>query len=249
MVMDFAISSSLVRPGRPLYPLLVYRAAALLHASFRPRLATTPLRFANPSPPSGWIEDFHLQAVDHARHTTGSPAFAGDRGWKCGAVVFNELLRNTCIGALRRPSPHEPTGRANARPMINSVTCCSSSAHDASPKPAASGKLLFDQSAAAESTPVPAARVQALLLQAHTYRRGAIRTTRISSANRATSSQHLCATQTICHLSISGRLRLAAIRWNRRNGAGAGRLWLRLWVLDLDGIGISAELGLFRSRI
>jgi hypothetical protein len=22
-----------------------------------------PLRFANPSPPSGWIEDFHLQAV------------------------------------------------------------------------------------------------------------------------------------------------------------------------------------------
>jgi hypothetical protein len=27
------------------------------------------LRFANPSPPSGWIEDFHLQAVDHARHT------------------------------------------------------------------------------------------------------------------------------------------------------------------------------------
>jgi hypothetical protein len=30
----------------------------------------TPLRFANPSPPSGWIEDFHLQAVDHARHTT-----------------------------------------------------------------------------------------------------------------------------------------------------------------------------------
>src|ERR1035437_9720509 len=38
--------------------------------SVRPRLATTPLRFANPSPPSGWIEDFHLQAVDHARHTT-----------------------------------------------------------------------------------------------------------------------------------------------------------------------------------
>jgi hypothetical protein len=29
----------------------------------------TPLRFAIPSPPSGWIEDFHLQAVVHARHT------------------------------------------------------------------------------------------------------------------------------------------------------------------------------------
>ena len=72
MTVDFAISCSLVRPGRPRYPVLVHRAAALLHASFRPRLATTPLRFANPSPPSGWIEDFHLQAVDHARHTKKS---------------------------------------------------------------------------------------------------------------------------------------------------------------------------------
>src|SRR5256885_10531112 len=45
------------------------RAAILLHASFRPHLAATPLRFANPSPLSGWIEDFHLQAADHARHT------------------------------------------------------------------------------------------------------------------------------------------------------------------------------------
>jgi hypothetical protein len=70
MTLDFAIRCSLVRPGRPRYPVLVHRAAALLHASFRPHLAMTPLRFANPSPSSGWIEDFHLQAVDHARHTT-----------------------------------------------------------------------------------------------------------------------------------------------------------------------------------
>jgi hypothetical protein len=75
MTMDFAISCSLVRPGRPRYPVLVHRAAVLLHASFRPHLAMTPLRFANPSPPSGWIEDFHLQAVDHARHTTKRPTF------------------------------------------------------------------------------------------------------------------------------------------------------------------------------
>jgi hypothetical protein len=27
------------------------------------------LRFTDPSPPSGWVEDFHLQAVVHARHT------------------------------------------------------------------------------------------------------------------------------------------------------------------------------------
>src|SRR5436853_2970039 len=80
MAADFAIIGSLVRPGRPLYPVLVHRAAALLHTSFRRHLAITPLRFANPSPPSGWIEDFHLQAVDHARHTTKSPPRMSPRG-------------------------------------------------------------------------------------------------------------------------------------------------------------------------
>src|ERR1700738_3986834 len=79
MTVDFAISCSLVRPGRPRYPVLVHPAAALLHASFRPHLAMTPLRFANPSPPSGWIEDFHSQAVDHARHTTKPPGLASRR--------------------------------------------------------------------------------------------------------------------------------------------------------------------------
>jgi hypothetical protein len=54
------------------YPVPVRRVAALLHASFRPRLATTPLPFANPSPPSGWVEDFHLHAAEHARHTEKS---------------------------------------------------------------------------------------------------------------------------------------------------------------------------------
>src|SRR5215217_113263 len=46
MAVDFAITCSLVRPGRPRYPVLVHRAAALLHASFRRHLAMTPLRFA-----------------------------------------------------------------------------------------------------------------------------------------------------------------------------------------------------------
>ena len=78
MTVDFAITCSLVRPGRPRYPVLVHRAAALLRASFRLRLATTPLRFANPSPPSGWIEDFHLQAVVHARHTRDCERAARD---------------------------------------------------------------------------------------------------------------------------------------------------------------------------
>ena len=80
MAADFAITCSLVRPGRPRYPVLVHQAAALLHASFRPHLAMTPLRFANPSPPSGWIEDSHLQAVDYARHTAkGRPLRAAQK--------------------------------------------------------------------------------------------------------------------------------------------------------------------------
>src|SRR3954467_16001514 len=52
------------------YPISVRQVAALLHASFRPRLAATPLRFARTSPPSGCAGDSHPQAVEHARHTT-----------------------------------------------------------------------------------------------------------------------------------------------------------------------------------
>jgi hypothetical protein len=54
------------------YPVLVHRLACLLRASFRPRLAAgviSPLRFAITSRPSRCEEDFHLQAIEHARHT------------------------------------------------------------------------------------------------------------------------------------------------------------------------------------
>src|ERR1035438_7056912 len=60
-------------PARPApyasYLVLVHRLASLLHASCRPRLATTPLRFAITSPPSGCEGDSHTQAVNHARRT------------------------------------------------------------------------------------------------------------------------------------------------------------------------------------
>ena len=42
----FAIIGSLARHRRPHHPVLVHRLACLLHASFRPHLAVTPLRFA-----------------------------------------------------------------------------------------------------------------------------------------------------------------------------------------------------------
>jgi hypothetical protein len=79
-------------PARPpcaaSYPVLVHTLAGLLHTAFRPRLATTPLCFANPSPPSGWVEDSHLQAVEHARHTDrikGLLAFDGRSGSSRGS--------------------------------------------------------------------------------------------------------------------------------------------------------------------
>src|SRR6478736_4009268 len=60
-------------PARPAwaasYSVLVHQVVALLHTSFRPHLAVTPLCFAIPSSLSDWEEDFHLQAVEHARHT------------------------------------------------------------------------------------------------------------------------------------------------------------------------------------
>jgi hypothetical protein len=41
---------------------------------------SSPLRIANRSPPSGWVKDFHLQAVKHARHTRNGPSLTGKPG-------------------------------------------------------------------------------------------------------------------------------------------------------------------------
>src|SRR5882762_11950892 len=69
---DFAAIGQLVRTLPASYPILIHRLASLLRASFRPRLAASlisPLRFAITLRPSRCEEDFHLHAVDHARHT------------------------------------------------------------------------------------------------------------------------------------------------------------------------------------
>ncbi len=62
-----------LKPTRPAgtasYSVSVRQVTALLHASLEPCLAATLLRFANTSPPSGCVEDSHLQVIEHARHT------------------------------------------------------------------------------------------------------------------------------------------------------------------------------------
>jgi hypothetical protein len=51
------------------YPVSVRQVTALLNASLEPCLTAALLRFANTSPPSGCVEDLHLQVAEHARHT------------------------------------------------------------------------------------------------------------------------------------------------------------------------------------
>ncbi len=44
-----------------------------------------PLGITNPSPPSGWVEEFHLRAIEHARHTTNQ---LSREGWAVRSVRF-----------------------------------------------------------------------------------------------------------------------------------------------------------------
>jgi hypothetical protein len=87
MDMDFAVTCPLVRHRMPLIRFL-YIGSRLCCASFRPHLAATPLRFAMTSPPSGCQRDFHdPRAVEHARHTTKTPAPSGCGGFGFGSTV------------------------------------------------------------------------------------------------------------------------------------------------------------------
>ena len=88
MDVGFAVFCPLARCCRPHHPVFVHRLAPLLHASFRPRLATTPLRFAMTSPPSGCQRDFHPQAVEHARHTKSAAGLKG-----LPPVLFTSILQ------------------------------------------------------------------------------------------------------------------------------------------------------------
>ena len=70
MDMDFAVSCPLVRRWR------LVSGSCSSTRTFDPCFFRTPPRggspciITRPSPPSGWPEDFHLQAAEHAQHTT-----------------------------------------------------------------------------------------------------------------------------------------------------------------------------------
>src|SRR5215472_11032978 len=70
-----------------------------------------PLRFTSPSPPSGWAEDFHLQAAEHAQHTTkplrGSSLRRGPRDRRLLAAFLKRFvaIASSCCGFQRSSDP------------------------------------------------------------------------------------------------------------------------------------------------
>src|SRR5260370_1705958 len=88
------------------YPVLVHRLALLLRVSFGPSVAGTPLRFANPSPSSGWVEDFHFQAAGHAQHTAKS----GSRGTRADQGVRPTIDAESAPRKSVSYSPSPPLG-------------------------------------------------------------------------------------------------------------------------------------------
>src|SRR5437762_13415590 len=98
MDMGFAIIRSLTRHRKPLIRFLFIGSHLLLRASFRPRLAAgviSPLRFAITSRPSRCEEDLHLQAVDHARHTTKNARPALQDGREANRNTRRQLAAST----------------------------------------------------------------------------------------------------------------------------------------------------------
>src|SRR5271168_4228219 len=70
MDMDFAVRCPLVRRSRLLFDFCPStRTFAWCFLQTPPR-GDGPCTITSPSPPSGWAEDFHLRAAEHAQHTT-----------------------------------------------------------------------------------------------------------------------------------------------------------------------------------
>src|SRR5271169_2290334 len=75
MDMGFAIIGSLARHRRPPIRFLFIGSrlcSTLLSGPASRRVLFHLCASLNPSPPSGWVEDLHLLAVEHARHTKKS---------------------------------------------------------------------------------------------------------------------------------------------------------------------------------
>jgi hypothetical protein len=69
MDMGFVFPRTLARFRLPQIRFLYVRSQLCTALPSDPASRLTPLRFANTSPPSGCVKDFHLLGIEHARHT------------------------------------------------------------------------------------------------------------------------------------------------------------------------------------
>lgn len=65
----------------------------------------SPLHFANPSPPSGWIRDLHPQTEKHARHTTKPPGCTHNRVANRYSTRLNASFRRGQLEPSCRSAP------------------------------------------------------------------------------------------------------------------------------------------------
>src|SRR5438876_9834710 len=104
MDMGFANIGPLARHRRPPIRFLFIGSrlcSALLSCPASGRVLFCPLRFAITSPPSDCEEDFHLQAVKHARHTMKRPrVFLRAAVHFCKTNTYLWPLRS-CLRSLR----------------------------------------------------------------------------------------------------------------------------------------------------
>jgi hypothetical protein len=116
MDMDFAVSSPLVRHWRLLSgfcPSTRTFAPRFLQTSPR---GDSPCVIASSSPPSGWAEDFHLQAAEHAQHTTKPLRAAGGTT----SAYAAKLLAASSTGPPRLAPPDLHSNE----PEANTVDLC-----------------------------------------------------------------------------------------------------------------------------
>ncbi len=119
---DHRLIGSLVRPGKPHIWFLFVRSW-LCYTLFRLRLTTTPLRFANPSPPSGWTEDSHPPKLSRMLGAPKKAPLSGAffAGWKRKLIPRQRPCRRRPRESLhphaRLPRSRRPTDpTAGTRP-------------------------------------------------------------------------------------------------------------------------------------
>ena len=118
---DFAVSCPLVRHWRLISGFCPSTRTFVLRFFQTPPRGDSPCVLTRPSPPSGWPEDFHLQAAEHAQHTTKPLARQTLRVSQPAALVknreFTQIHANQSSWTTRF---HSTRGR---RKLISKARC------------------------------------------------------------------------------------------------------------------------------